>query len=72
MQEELLKEFDEIDAYTTNTVEPNESIKEGQKHTERNRYKTVLSYDSNRISLSKPTGKFTLPRHPFIFQLNCY
>ena len=57
LQGEVMDEFDKLEEYVKQKIEPEESAEVASQNLIRNRYKDILPYDSNVVTLSTPTGK---------------
>eukprot|EP00092_Neocalanus_flemingeri_P013363 GFUD01014407.1.p1 GENE.GFUD01014407.1~~GFUD01014407.1.p1 ORF type:complete len:362 (+),score=127.59 GFUD01014407.1:1586-2671(+) len=56
LQGEVMDEFQKLEEYVKQQIEPEESYEVGSENLARNRYSDILPYDSNLVRLSEPTG----------------
>ena len=57
LQGEVMDEFQKLEEYVKQEIEPEKSNEIASENLVRNRYSDILPYDSNVVPLSKPTGK---------------
>ena len=57
LQGEVMDEFDKLEEYVKEKIDAEESTEVASKNLVRNRYKDILPYDSNLVTLATPTGK---------------
>ena len=57
LQNEVMGEFQKLEEYVKQKIEPEESDEVACENLARNRYSHILPYNSNLVTLSKPTGK---------------
>ena len=56
LQSEVMEDFEKLEKYVKENIEIVENFKEASEHLVRNRYRNILPYDSNCVTLLKPTG----------------
>ena len=58
LQQEVMDEFAKLEQFVAENIEPVETYETAEgENVSRNRYKDILPYDSNMVTLSRPTGK---------------
>ena len=57
LQEEVMNEFEKLEEYVKEKIVPEENSGIASENLTRNRYRDILPYDSNLVTLSRPTGK---------------
>ena len=57
LQEEVMNEFEKLEEYVKQEIEPEETAGIASENLTRNRYRDILPYDSNLVTLSRPSGK---------------